>query len=247
MHPTEPAAPFYEQCKLLDSTDGSTRIYAPLSYPVTRRAQIIPIVHIEAIGLAHWFPICWKIESSICELVVLRSLFKDGARQPPGSPTSAGSLPLALRAYPFAVGHDDQADKTRFWLDTAVSDEPTDIGAPILMPSGKPSSGAKLKLNALHSFNDALPATREMTSSLLELGLLEPWPLSFTVEGRPISVPNLHIVRQRDVASPQMFRFLETFGASAAIFLGAHRISLYRAGILVRAAGASVATAPVTA
>src|SRR6185369_2199867 len=99
-----PQPSLYENYRPLELSDGDKRIFAPIAYPQVRRAQLVPIVHIEALNLAAWFPICWQIKETSAVLVVLRSLLRDGSRQPSGSPELPASLPLALRAYPFVVG-----------------------------------------------------------------------------------------------------------------------------------------------
>jgi hypothetical protein len=238
--PTAPLAglkpPLYGKYRPFGPGDGNTRIFAPISYALVRQAQIVPVVHIEALSLAHWFPICWQMTDGPAVLVALRTLRCDGARQPSGSPAAAASLPLALRAYPFVVGAGDNADSDTHFLENPIPDQPSDIGAPIMTPAGKASPGARLKLQALGAFNHALPLTQAMTEGLLHHDLLESWPLEFNVGGERLAVPNLFVVKPGEFSSPRMFRFIETYGQAAAIFLGAHRISLFRAGILVQAA-----------
>lgn len=227
--------PLYENIRAFNASDGSVRIFAPVSYSIVRHAQIVPIVHIEALNLAHWFPVCWRIRDGIGALVVLRTLLSDGSRQPSGSPESPTSLPLALRAYPFVVGaNDDQHDV--HLLEAAIPDEPSDVGAPIMTMAGNAGTGARLKLQAKAAFDHALPLSKAMTEDLIRGGLLEPWPLQFEIDGATIGVTDLFVVKQDKLTSPRMLQFIETFGAAATVFLGAHRISLFRAGILLQAA-----------
>jgi hypothetical protein len=238
---TEPLAgltpPLYEAFRPFNPSDGEMRIFAPVAYALVRQAQIVPIVHIEALNLAHWFPVCWQITDGSPTLVVLRTLHSDGSRQPQGSPASMVSLPLALRAYPFVVGGGDtDAEKDTHLIETAIPDKPTDIGSPIMLPSGKATPGTKMKLQAVAAFNNALPDTIAITEALRRNDLLEPWPLKFEVAGGHIAVPDLHVVKPSEFNSPRIFKIVEAHGPAAATFLGAHRISLFRAGVLFQAA-----------
>ena len=223
----------YEQFAPLTAAQGDMRIYAPIAYPKVRLAQFVPIVHIECFALAAWFPICWKANERRPTLIVLRTLREDGSGQPVGSPGVAVSLPLALRAYPFVVNADRQGSAL---IEDATPDNPTDIGATILKPDGKPGRGTEMRLRAAEGFRQALPLTEEMTDALFSEDLLEPWRLNFDNEGRMIAVENMLIVRQNELRSAKIFQFIQKFGALGAAFLGAHRISLFRAGTLLHAA-----------
>src|SRR5438552_1720936 len=146
-------ASLYESVRPFDPRDGSMRIFAPVSYSLVRSAQFVPVVHVEAFSIAHWFPLCWLKRDGHTTLVALRTLRSNGSGQPPGSPGAAASLPLALRAYPFVVGAggDDQ-----HFVDAAIPDSPSDVGAPIMTEAGKAGPGAQLKLQALAAFDHAL-------------------------------------------------------------------------------------------
>lgn len=236
----------YEKCTPLTTAHGDMRIFAPIAYPRVRQAQIVPIVHIEAFALASWFPICWHAGDPRPTLVVLRSLRRDGACQPPGSPEAPASLPLALRAYPFVVGAmNGHARESKLSIADAIPDQPTDVGAPIMTPEGKAGRGAQMRLRAVAAYIEASEFTVAMTDHLHKSELLEPWPLEFEVSSETIAVPNLLVVRQDQFDSPKIFRFIKELGPVAASFLGAHRISLFRAGVLVQAARSAADAPPV--
>lgn len=230
----------YEHVRPFDVADGDTRIFAPVSYPLVRTAQLVPVVHSEALTLAHWFPICWLMRDGQTTLVALRTLRGDGSGQPAGSPQQMASLPLALRAYPFVVG--SVMDDEQF-LDAAIPDTPSDVGAPIMTPTGKTGPGAQMKLQARGAFDHALPASQAMTDFLVANDLLEPWPLDFDVDGERMVVNDLFVLKAAALGTDAIHRFIADFGSTAATFLGAHRISLYRAGILVQSAKREAAPA----
>jgi hypothetical protein len=228
---------FYRNIEPLGAEHGSRRIYSPISYAAVRERQIVPIVHIEALALAAWFPICWQSNSGRPELVALRSLRPDGSAQPPGSPENMSSLPLMLRAFPFAVltSQEDVAAGARYFED-ATADRPTDIGAAILLPDGRPSRGAQMRLRSVQAYVEARQLTDDMTDALASLDLFEPWPLDFKVDDEQLRVDDMLIVRQAAFGQPPIQQFLKQFGPAGALLLGAHRISLFRAGNLVQAA-----------
>lgn len=236
--------PLYECVRPFDPQDGNARIFAPVSYSLVRRAQLVPVVHSEVLSLAHWFPVCWLMRDTDATLVVVRTLRGDGTGQPAGSPDLMASLPLALRAYPFVVG--TAAAGKQYFLDATIPDAPSDIGAPIMTPAGKAGPGAQLKLQAQAAFDQALPLSQAMTDHLIANDLLERWPLGFDIDGEHIKVDDLFVLKPSELASEKMHKFIESFGVIAATFLGAHRISLFRAGILVQSAKRRAATtAPV--
>ncbi len=141
--------------------------FRPLLMHLFVRAQIVPIVHIEALSLAHWFPICWQINNGQATLVALRTMYNDGTRQPQVSPAIMASLRWPWRAYPFVVGGGDtDAEQDTHLIEAAIPDQPTDIGSPILLASGKATPGTKMKLQAVAAFNNALPQTVAITSKL---------------------------------------------------------------------------------
>jgi hypothetical protein len=238
----------YKSVELLDAAHGGRRIYSPVSYSPVRERQLVPIVHIEAMALAAWFPICWHADKDSHTLVAIRSLDADGGSQPPGSPETLTSLPLILRAYPFAVLEPATAGPTdSHFIEDATADRPTDIGAPIFLPDGRPGRGAQLRLRAAGAFRDARRLTDEMTDALVKASLLEPWPLDFKIGDGQLRVDNMTIVRQSAFGQPPIQQFLRQFGSTGALLLGAHRISLFRAGALVQAAQQRAAARPMPA
>ena len=239
----------YKNVELLCAAHGGMRIYSPISYETVRQVQIVPIVHIEALALAAWFPICWQAQPERPALVVLRTLRADGSSQPAGSPDNMTSLPLVLRAYPFAVTPPgESAGPDARYIEDTSADRPTDIGAAIFLPDGRPGRGAQMRLRAVTAYLEAQQLSEQMTDALSSQDLLEPWPLEFKVGAEQLRVDNMLIVRQAAFGQPPIVNFLKQFGPAGALFLGAHRISLFRAGNLVqtaqqRAAAPSPATA----
>ena len=233
------SAVLYSNSRVLHPNDGHMRIFAPISYATVRRAQLVPLVHSEAFTVASWFPICWQIKADQPVLVALRTLKADGSSQPAGSPGFPASLPLALRAYPFVVGLNKPIeDPQHVLIDDTIPDEPSNVGAPILTPDGSFGSGATLKLNAVTAFNEALAFTQILGEELALQNLLEPWPLHFQIGQASISVGDLFIVRQSEFGGLALYRFIKNLGVEAASLLGAHRLSLFRAGALLQAAKA---------
>ena len=234
----------YEHVETLTPERGATRIFAPVAYRAVRETQFAPVVHIEALSLAAWFPLCWDMRGGRPRLVVLRSLLGDGVAQPPGSPQQSASLPLALQAYPFVVGPvlDTRSQPYPALIDRAIADQPTDVGAPILMTDGRLGVGAQMRLRAAAAFDDALRLTDAMTDELAKRELFEPWPLRFDLGGdASTAIEGMSVVRAESYGSEAVSAFIRAFGQAGAMLLGAHQLSLFRAGVLLQRARAHVA------
>ena len=215
------------------------RIYAPQAYRLVREIQVVPIVHTEALKLSTWFPIAWRMGAHGPELVVLRALLADNRALPP---PARGLLPLLLAAYPFVFDPDTLPGPDCRWMfDNVFADEPTDIGAPITTLERKPALATRLRLDALETFSNEFGVTRDIGLALADAGLLEPWSLSFDVEGRRIEMADLHIAHQSAFETGRYAPILDRHGFAAAQLLGLHRISLFRAGLLLTMAKATLA------
>ena len=75
--------------------------------------------------------------------------------------------------------------------------------------------------------------TGAIGSALAELDVLEPWPLKFDIGGNNVEIPDLLVIRPSAFEGGQFSRLLGNFGVPCARMLGLHRISLFRAGVLL--------------
>lgn len=234
----------YESPRRLTSAWGHYRIFAPEAYELVRSLQLVPIVHAEALSLAAYFPIVWQVRNGELVLCVLRSLLA-GGRGHSVKPTHAGAgLPLVLRGFPVivtapATGGDE------IWIDDIVADQPTDIGAPILMEDGRLSRGAAQRVQSITSLRRAIDMTHRLTEALADRHLLEAWPLDLELApgGQRIRFNDLMVTRPPTSPDPDLIKHLREFGVDAATFMTAHRISLFRISILLQAARAVTAKA----
>jgi hypothetical protein len=166
--------------------------------------------------------------------VAIRSLLDDQRTQPPAV---RALLPLILHAYPFVF--DPKAPPDRHsprMLDDVFAVAPTDAGASITTANGKLSRATIQRFRILDHLAAEFCTTREITASLAGVDLFEPWELKFDIEGRPIEISGLFIVRQNAFVGGMFAPILEQYGAPAAMLLGLHRVSLFRAGLLLAAA-----------
>ncbi|RIY02706.1 hypothetical protein D3218_04950 [Aureimonas flava] len=232
-----------ERAEPLTGERMAARIYSPFSYPLPRRAGLVPIVAAEAERLAPAFPVVWQRGEEGPRLCVLRSLLEDGSGFPPGTAEALPLLPLLLQAYPFVfpAGPLREAENPRL-LDVAGADLPTDAGAPITTADGRLSKGAELRLRALSLFERDFARTAAIGRALGELGLLEPWPLRFDLgHGRTCDIEGLAVVPAGAFDTPRLEPVIARFGMAAARLLGLHRLSLFRAAALLAAARAAAA------
>lgn len=227
----------YEAPRRLEMSFAHERLFAPQAYPIPRRAQRVPIVHVEALAMAAWFPVCWERSRSGPRLCVLRSLLSDAEMaQPPGSPRNPASLPLALRSYPVAITPQLGADGA-ILIDRAVADRPGDVGAPFIMGDGKPSRGLLHRYRTAMVVRHAAPRTREITLALAEADAFRAWPLVFELGPRTtIAINDLLHVRPEAMEDGAVRDLLARFGMEAAVLLSAHRMSLFRINALLKAA-----------
>lgn len=230
----------YESPRRLTSKWGHHRIFAPESYELVRTLQLVPIVHAEALHLAAYFPVVWRIHNDRTDLCVLRSLLADGLGHPVKALYASGGLPLALRGFPvIATGPASGGEEV--WIDEVVADRPTDVGAPILMEDGRLSRGAVQRIQAVLKVRQAIDMTHRLTESLARHRLLEPWPLDFELApgGRRVRFDDLMVVRPLASPDADLIEHLRESGIEAATFIAAHRISLFRISILLQAARAA--------
>lgn len=234
----------YERPRRLTSTWGHHRIFAPESYELVRTLQLVPIVHAEALHLAAYFPIVWRVRDGQTVLCVLRSLLAGGLGHPVKPTHAGGGLPLVLRGFP-AVATAPASDGEEIWIDEVVADQPTDVGAPILMEDGRLGRGAVQRIQAILRLRQAVDATHRLTGALVRHRLLEPWPLDFELAsgGRKIRFDDLMVVRPLASPDPDLIEHLRESGIEAATFIAAHRISLFRISPLLQAARAAATKA----
>jgi hypothetical protein len=207
------------------------RIYAPLAYAPVRNAAVVPIVHSECLTLASWFPLVWRRHETTIEFVAIRALLNDQRAQPPAA---RALLPLLLHAYPFVFDPRQplRSDSPKM-LDDVFADAPTDIGASITTVHRKLARATTSRFRLLDRFAYESEVTGEIGNALTELDAFEPWPLKFDIGGNNVGIPNLLVIRPSAFESGDFSRLLGNYGVPCARMLGLHRISLFRAGVLL--------------
>jgi hypothetical protein len=207
------------------------RIYAPLAYAPVRNAAVVPIVHSECLTLASWFPLVWRRRQATIEFVAIRALLNDQRAQPPAA---RALLPLLLHAYPFVFDPRQpvRADSPKM-LDDVFADAPTDVGASITTVHRKLSRATTGRFRLLDRFAHESAVTGAIGSELAELDVLEPWPLKFDIGGNNVEIPDLWVIRPSAFEGGHFSRMLGSYGVPCARMLGLHRISLFRAGVLL--------------
>jgi hypothetical protein len=215
----------------LDKEALRRRIYAPAAYAPVRNTAVVPVAHSEAYRLAAWFPLMWRRRGSELEFVAVRSLLDDQGAQPPAA---RAVLPLILHAYPFVF--DPKAPPevgAERMLDDVFGDAPTDAGASITNAAGRLSRATIERFRILDGLAGEFRLTREIAQALAGLDLFAPAALKFDIQGRSLELADLFVVRQDAFDSGVFSSMLEKFGAPAALVLGLHRVSLFRAGLLL--------------
>lgn len=234
-----------ESPRLLTGEMMAARIFSPFAYPLVRNTRQVPIVVCEAERLGVAFPVVWHIGTDGPELCVLRTLMEDGTGYLPGVDTSLGLLPLLFQGYPllFPPGPIGETGNRRM-IDAVVADRPTDVGASITNIDGRLSRGTEMRLHALDIFERDYRLTADIGRRIAEMELFEPWPLDFDLGfGRRCRIDDLFVFSQKAFDSPRVAPLLAEFGPVVARLLGLHRLSLFRAGVLLGSARTAVAAA----
>jgi SapC len=238
--------PILHQPTLSFTEAARRRIYAPSAYERVRNIQTVPISLEEGLKFAGLLPLAWQRSSSAAassslQLVVIRSLLPDGRGHLDILRGNLAMLPRILYAYPFAMSPRVAAnDVTVPLFCDDVADEPLDIGAPVATNSGLPTRATHLRLRALAKFDQELQVTNTLTAALQEANLFEPWNLSFQAGNEQVGVKDLWIVARSAFETGRFGPILARFDAKAALFLGHHRLSLFRVGVLVRQTEAAI-------
>ncbi len=208
------------------------RIYAPQAYAPVRNAAVVPIVHSECLTLASWFPLVWQRRQATIQFVAIRALLNDQRAQPPAA---RALLPLLLHAYPFVFDPRQplRTDSPKM-LDDVFADAPTDIGASITTVHRKLARATTGRFRLLDRFAHESQVTsrdRQRARRARRARALAPEVRYRRKQRRnpgPAGDPSIGI-RTADISRACS----GCYGVPCARMLGLHRISLYRAGIML--------------
>lgn len=219
-----PWSVLYEAPRLLTSEWGHHRIFAPEAYPAIRALREVAILAREAPVIARTVPICWRREQGRYRLVALMALREQATVLPP-----YGDLPMAVQAYPFVVPDEDMLSQRQIWVDSAIADRPTDVGAPLVMADGRLSNAARMRGEMAIQLAKGQNDTDDLCDDLAEEGLLEPWPLKFDVgHGETVDIDGLFVLKASRLQDPVWFTLVERHGIGAGMLVANHRLSLFR-------------------
>lgn len=238
----------YDRPIALQGDVGKRRIFSPFAYARVRHTAAVEISLSEAERYAAYYPIAWqRIADQVFRLVVVRSLLHDGRGHYAGALTTLSFLPALCAAYPFLLAEQpDHLNGADYLVDDVIADEPTDVGAPIIMLDGRPSRATEQRLQLLERHRRQIAPTSRLNARLAAADLLEPWALKFDdVEGTRLEVPNLWILKQGTIETGAYAPVLGELGSRAAWLLGLHRVSIFRAGQLLANARAALRHASV--
>jgi hypothetical protein len=224
----------YTEPTVLTTDWAHERIYAAFSYEHIRDLCVVPIVASEALALAQHVPICWQMIDGTAVLSALISLRQGDILH---SAMSHHQLPLCLQSYPLVVPSPEEISRQKVVIDRIIADKPTDLGAPIVMPNGRVSPGALARAKTAMQLAQAIPATQQLSDDLLAADMLEPWPLKFGFAPDLVAErSDLMVAAGSRLGSPALFEVVSRHGVEAGLFLGLHRLSLFRINALVHLA-----------
>ena len=236
----------YDGPTTLSAETGHRRIYAPTAYRVVRELDQVPILMSEAMRLGRYYPLCWRSGPAGPRLVALRSFLPKGRGHPRDVRLQGDALPLVLQAYPFIVPDADGLRGRSMTFDDAIADEPSDVGAPILMGDGRIGTAALARCKIAIELARDLPDTLAFTRDVAAAGLLEPWPLRFDLgQGERVDIADLMVLAPDRLGDGAVHDLVSRWGVEGGLFLSLQRASLFRAGALL--AGAKQAVTPQVA
>ncbi len=236
----------YDGPTTLSAETGHRRIYAPTAYRVVRELDQVPILMSEAMRLGRYYPLCWRSGPAGPRLVALRSFLPKGRGHPRDVRLQGDALPLVLQAYPFIVPDADGLRGRSMTFDDAIADEPSDVGAPILMGDGRIGTAALARCKIAIDLARDLPDTLAFTRDVAAAGLLEPWPLRFDLgQGERVDIADLMVLAPDRLGDGAVHDLVSRWGVEGGLFLSLQRASLFRAGALL--AGAKQAVTPQVA
>jgi SapC len=228
----------YERPLELTAEWGHHRIYAPQAYAKIRTARTLPIVLQEAASLAQWYPVCWRQRASGMELVALMHLLPDDRRR---LAAIQGGFPLIAQAYPYVVPSTAEIERKQLFVDRSIADRPTDIGAPLVLDTGRLSKASLVRARTAYQAGRAMQETRFLTADLEAAGFFEPWPLRFDLEnGCRIDIDDLFVISAKKFSDPLLYPLVQSYGPDAGLFLAYSRISLFRTMNLIATAKSAI-------
>ena len=226
----------YDRPEILSVEWGYERIFSPQSYAGIRLARALPILMQESALLAQTFPLCWSQTPAGPVLVALLHLLPVGKHAIGGL---REAFPLVAQAYPFVVPDAAALKQRRLIVDRTVADQPTDVGAPLILDSGKLSKASLARAKKAMVIAHALPLTDALTKELFAGGFLEPWPLHFElVNDQRIDLDDFLVISAKKLGDPALYRLIEAHGPQAGLFIGLQRLSLFRVMALINIAKA---------
>ncbi len=224
----------YDRPTVLTAERGHERIYSAQSYKRIRELPDVPALLSEATQLAAVFPLCWKIVDDRPVLVALRSLLPEGMGH---YADDRAQLPLLVQTYPFVVPDPHSIEQQQLVVDQTIPDKPSDLGAPIILDNGRMSRGALFRARLALHVAQTFPATEDLSCELHQSDFLEPWPLRFDLGDHRHAVrEDLYVIDAKKLNDPRLFRIVARHGVEAGLFLGLHRLSLFRASALLQLA-----------
>lgn len=210
-------------------------------YLFAAREMVVELVHNEINDALAALPLAFIApQDDGPQLVALLSLLPgQNAFVTPDGTWVAGYLPSILRAYPFAlVSPADAPDQPLVCIEERYLADAADDSPALFTEDGK--HGERLS-GVLEFFRHYLPArktTRRAAQALMAAGVLVPWDLSVTIDGKETRLTGLYEVDEGNLKAlaPELLAELRDSGALLLAY--AQMLSRGRIKLLEKATGA---------
>jgi hypothetical protein len=233
----------YESLRPLDKMIDLPRLPAPESVLPQLNPIAIPIAPIEAASMTERFPIAWRRQGELWDLVALTGLLPIQETWKPG-PGDSGSrvIPLLLRAYPLAVVEREEDETLRVMVDASALLTPWHADVRAYEPEAG-QQALQRRLQALWTFAGSRRALQPAFRDIAADGGFLPWDLGFTRDGESIALEGFYYVDWEYLGSTRHQALVEHHGWLCASLLALHRMSQHRLSALLRDLGERVRAA----
>jgi hypothetical protein len=150
-----------------------------------------------------------------------------------------GYVPAAYRAYPFALASTESGDTVLcIDQDSGLVHESGD--EPFFAADKQPSPAISSVLGFLQQVNLAREATARSCASLVEHGLVEPWPIQLQIDASAVPVQGLHRINESALAALPAQALQDLRDSGGLMLAYAQRISMNQLNTLARLAQAHI-------
>jgi hypothetical protein len=187
----------------------------------------IPVAPVEVPLLMERYPIAWRRDGALWDLVAITGLAPDQETwRPAQGDSGARVVPLVVRAYPLAVADGVAVDTMAVLVDEPGLLAPTRPGT--AFDEAAAEADLDYRLQALWTFANSRHALQAAYADIEAAGGFVTWPLTFRSRTRSIALDGFWIVDWAFIGTQAHAEIVARHGWLAASLISLHRISTHR-------------------